>query len=339
MVGGAPALPRSRRGHVRGGDRLGAHAHRPGRLRPQPLGLGDRDPRPGRRISCPARSCAGTSGSAPSTTRRSSTSGTGSGSTTSWWRATTPTPTPPGPTPRPFWPEDPRPPARRRTAEDRRRQRGRGCSATRSRPPTTGGPMIRATAVVDADGHVVEPRSAWDGRARASTGPGSRPTATATSTSSWATPRSWPCPWGPWPPRGRASRSHGDLPAPGGGPARGVRPGRPAWPTWTAEGIDQAVLYPSVGLYSGPSTTPRPPWPWPAPTTTGWPATAPPPDRLFGAAMLPDAGPGGGRRRAAPGPSTSSASPPPSSGPTPAGAGRCPTPPTARSGGGRGGGR
>ena len=43
--------------------------------------------------SRPARCCGATSGSAPSTTRRSSTSATGSGSTTSCWRATIPTPT------------------------------------------------------------------------------------------------------------------------------------------------------------------------------------------------------------------------------------------------------
>jgi predicted TIM-barrel fold metal-dependent hydrolase len=63
---------------------------------------GPRAPR-GPRSSPPARCYAATSGSAPSTTRRSSSCATASGSTTSWRRATTRTPTPPGPTPRPCW--------------------------------------------------------------------------------------------------------------------------------------------------------------------------------------------------------------------------------------------
>ena len=45
--------------------------HRPGRLRARALGLGHREHRPGRRSCAPARCCAATSGSAPSTTRRS----------------------------------------------------------------------------------------------------------------------------------------------------------------------------------------------------------------------------------------------------------------------------
>ena len=54
------------------------------------------------------------------------------------------------------------------------------------------------------------------------------------------------------------------------------------------EGIDQAVLYPTIGLYFARSPTRPRRCASPPPTTTGWPATAAPgPRRLFGAAMLP----------------------------------------------------
>ncbi len=96
-----------------------------------------------------------------------------------------------------------------------------------------------------------------------------------------------------------------------------------------AEGIDQAVLYPSIGLYfcgcRGPGGGRRA---GRAPTTTGWPAyCAADPRRLFGAAMLPLQDPAAAATSCG-GPSPSWGSGRASCGPTPAWAARCPTAPT-----------
>ena len=62
----------------------------------------------------------------------------------------------------------------------------------------------------------------------------------------------------------------------------------PAWPTWTREGIDQAVLYPSIGLYAAAIADPVAAVAV-ARAYNDWLASycAAAPRRLFGAAMLP----------------------------------------------------
>ena len=99
VVGRAAALPGPGGGHVRGRDRLGADAARPGRLRARALGVGLREQRL-------AVGAAPERGAAPQLLvlhdRRPvdhRAAPPASASTTSWSRATTRTPTPRGPTP------------------------------------------------------------------------------------------------------------------------------------------------------------------------------------------------------------------------------------------------
>ena len=158
-----------------------------------------------------------------------------------------------------------------------------------------------AGPVVDADGHVVEPESAWAGlpersgptitrrrrRLRARRGrrhrdPGRAARHPGPPGLDLRRPRLLP-------PAGRrpAGRVR-PAAAPGRHGRRGHRPGR-------AVPDDRAVLL-------GRRRTRPPPWPSPAPTTTGWPAyCAADPRRLFGAAMLPLQDPAAAAARAAPG--------------------------------------
>ena len=100
-----------------------------------------------------------------------------------------------------------------------------------------------------------------------------------------------------------------------------------------AEGIDQAVLYPTIGLYF--SVVPDPAaavGPRRGATTTGWPATA---RRIPAGCSAPPCSRSRTPRRppaSCAAPSASSASWPGSCGPTRASAARCPTAPTTSSG-------
>ena len=103
----------------------------------------------------------------------------------------------------------------------------------------------------------------------------------------WARPSSWPSRLVRWP--GRAPPSTTRPPSarwPRRSPA--VRTPWPGWPTWIDEGIDQAVLYPTIGLYfslveepAGAVALAR--------AYNDWLATYCAADtrRLFGAALLP----------------------------------------------------
>ena len=328
VVRSALALPPSERGHVRGWDRLGAHAHRPGRLRPQSLGLGDRSRRPGRRISRPAKSCAATSGSAPSTIPRSSILRHRIGVDHIMVESDYPHADSTWPDTQALLqktlghlPDD----ELRKIAG---RQRRAVCSATRlPGQATTGGPSRdssrRRPARWSTPTGTSSNHAAWDAVPERSTGPGSRPTPTATSTWWWATPRSWPSRSARWPPRGAASATRtisGPWRRPG--PAARIRRARLA--DMDAEGIDRAVLFPSVGLVLlGPRRPGRRPWPSPGlqrlagrllrrPTRTGCSARPCCPSRT-----RPP------RPPSCAGPTASSVSRPPSSGPTPVGVGRC----------------
>ena len=100
-----------------------------------------------------------------------------------------------------------------------------------------------------------------------------------------------------------------------------------------AEGIDQAVLYPTIGLYFSAVADPAAAVAL-ARAYNDWLAgyCAADPRRLFGAAMLPLQDPAAAAARAAPGRRPSSASWPASSGPTRASVARSPTAPTSRCG-------
>ena len=107
------------------------------------------------------------------------------------------------------------------------------------------GPWRRSTPTAD----VVEPPLGVgaDG-SPTTTGRASSATPTATSTWSWATPRSSPCRWAPWPPRGSNFADPANF-----RPLEEAQPGGSdpvaRLVDMDAEGIDQAVLFPSVGLY------------------------------------------------------------------------------------------
>ena len=150
------------------------------------------------------------------------------------------------------------------------------------------------------------------------TGPASAPTATATSTSSWAAPRSWPCRSAPWPARAPPSTTRPRFRPLAEAQPGGSDPRRPP-ADMDAEGIDQAVLYPTIGLYFSVVDDPA-----------AAVALARGLQRLAGRLLrrrpapalrgrhAPAAGPGGGGPRAPPRRRPSSASSPASSGPTPA---------------------
>src|SRR6516162_600673 len=265
---------------------------------------------PGRPRCSRATCCGGTSGSAPSTIRRPSDSVTGSASTTSWWRATTPTPTRRGPTPsaslrRPGarcprtscapWPGAMRP----------------GCSTTRcprwttgahrrhdGHVVTTGGgdggppeaPGLQflppcAGPVVDADGHVVEPMSAWTKlpdayRPRLTTDAAGYDHVVIGDTEVLAVPLGNLATPGSTFDDPSTFRSLADAQPGGWDP--GLR-----LADMDAEGIDQAVLYPSIGLYFSVVEDPAAAIALAA-AYDDWLAgyCAADPSRLFGAAML-----------------------------------------------------
>src|SRR5579863_2537379 len=114
----------------------------------------------------------------------------------------------------------------------------------------------------------------------------SRPTGTASSTSWWTAQRSWPCRWARWPRPGGASPTNSFLPLDKAHPGGSDPAARLA--DMDLEGIDQAVLFPSIGLYFWALSDPRAAVPI-ARAYNDWLASycALDPTRLFGAAMIP----------------------------------------------------
>ena len=154
--------------------------------------------------------------------------------------------------------------ARRRAARGRRRQRGPAVP-----PPAARQDDWRTAAPRDGPAPLCRPRGRADRRCRrprrgaveawagspTSTGRASTATRRATSTSSSATPRYWRCRSATWPVRDRPSTTRprsarlADAQPGGSDPVARLL-------DMDAEGIDQAVLYPSIGLYFSRVTDP-----------------------------------------------------------------------------------
>ena len=179
------------------------------------------------------------------------------------------------------------PPAARPSTTGARRAVSRG--ATTPLPP-------RAGPVVDADGHVVEPESAWAGLPDGVPAPDQRRRGRLRARRGRRHRDPGRAAGHPGPP-GLDLRRPLAVPPAGRRPARAGRTRAARLADMDAEGIDQAVLYPTIGLYFSVVDDPAAAVGLAA-AYNDWLAgyCAADPRRLFGAALLPLQDPGAAAR-------------------------------------------